>query len=137
MLLFISMFAFSHEKQSNFNTSHVTVYRHCFTYTVWCKEYFNTSHVTVYPEVKAISGATGRFQYISCYCLSALPSVPYFVLSKFQYISCYCLSAGSFVNAVACIFQYISCYCLSNFPLLLPLFAIAFQYISCYCLSCL
>ena len=56
----------------------------------------------------------GKFQYISCYCLSIwnTPSVLPFL--KFQYISCYCLSEfGNGADIVCIVFQYISCYCLS------------------------
>ena len=53
---------------------------------------FNTSHVTVYPVDQNGFCLLDRFQYISCYCLSLNSSYAPLVILEFQYISCYCLS---------------------------------------------
>ena len=114
MLLFISMFAFSHEKQSNFNTSHVTVY-HWQIYLL-----FSVNKISIHLMLL----------FIALHPTLTLKS------SSFQYISCYCLSGKSFnIFSIHCSFQYISCYCLSA-ELLGKRYALfTFQYISCYCLS--
>ena len=97
---------------------------------------FNTSHVTVYPNSCSKSNQSIQFQYISCYCLSGTDTREFQGNVKFQYISCYCLSSsrlfqsssiGDFntshvtvylerevLDRLIKIFQYISCYCLSG-----------------------
>ena len=60
--------------QSYFNTSHVTVYLIFYDLKHFNCYNFNTSHVTVYQDVLASERLVMLFQYISCYCLSALTS---------------------------------------------------------------
>ena len=100
-----------------FNTSHVTVYRFSSISIPSRNPDFNTSHVTVYlrelmelPDrihisihlmllfIKNLSRASrtiGKFQYISCYCLSITHYQTGIAITIFQYISCYCLSHSS------------------------------------------
>ena len=77
-----------------------------------------------------------KFQYISCYCLSASYADRAIVDMSFQYISCYCLSIADWIFLV--IFHYFNTSHVtvyrkkgkwkgSSFK--------KFQYISCYCLS--
>ena len=100
---------------TNFNTSHVTVYRGIEVLVVHIQTYFNTSHVTVYHY---------RVQWFNLYNSISIHLMLLFidggpvqigVESTFQYISCYCLSqtATRWTNFHR-IFQYISCYCLSH-----------------------
>ena len=54
-----------------FNTSHVTLYQDFFVKKSDDELSFNTSHVTLYLEEIPVGQRTVRFQYISCYSLSA------------------------------------------------------------------
>ena len=114
MLLFIISGFIIPRVKRHFNTSHVTVYLYFRAIFFISSSYFNTSHVTVYLCEYAFGIAPGRFQYISCYCLSEyrrssirlLLSISihlmllfilhhrllYYCFLSFQYISCYCLS---------------------------------------------
>ena len=77
---------------------------------------FNTSHVTVYRQIRAAPFGMWIFQYISCYGLSRYQDTVNSILELFQYISCYGLS--SVLVCKICdffLFQYISCYGLSFF----------------------
>ena len=74
MLLFIKATEILDYAETHFNTSHVTVYRRISQPTRTTGSYFNTSHVTVYQDVLASERLVMLFQYISCYCLSALTS---------------------------------------------------------------
>ena len=97
---------------------------------------FNTSHVTVYPSSASNPPPNNSFQYISCYCLSAIQMRRGLLADLFQYISCYCLST-CFTTCPRYLlrFQYISCYCLSLIIICGFFNLFVFQYISCYCLS--
>ena len=53
-----------------FNTSHVTVYHRGKTVFIHPYIHFNTSHVTVYHLTEQMTKAICRFQYIPCYGLS-------------------------------------------------------------------
>ena len=54
---------------------------------------FNTSHVTVYLFKSIVLYYISiAFQYISCYCLSTVVQKDKTCSVEFQYISCYCLS---------------------------------------------
>ena len=76
-----------------------------------------------------------RFQYISCYSLSAVRCRLNSPL-LFQYISCYSLSTYSALRlATGMRFQYISCYSLSKQRTPVNDYLKSFQYISCYSLS--
>ena len=81
-------------------------------------------------------GLAIKFQYISCYGLSAAFSSLAIISPRFQYISCYGLSSfKECEDAKQIIFQYISCYGLSGFRGNESGWNFAFQYISCYGLS--
>ena len=101
---------------SNFNTSHVTVYRLSLYHHSNHSNHFNTSHVTVYLYYISIAYF---FHIISIHLMLLFIIkliIPVPILERFQYISCYCLSMDLFklVGTIA-IFQYISCYCLSRY----------------------
>ena len=59
----------------NFNTSHVTVYLFPIMFPAVFHADFNTSHVTVYLKSGGRRRSEKKFQYISCYGLSALSKV--------------------------------------------------------------
>ena len=119
---------------------------------------FNTSHVTVYRPMKKVKQfSTSKFQYISCYCLSVLYKRKKLGTTTFQYISCYCLSSCSSnrdINTSNFNTSHVTVYpitidtkrfqfCDFNtshvtvYQCFLTFFAqiVIFQYISCYCLS--
>ena len=96
---------------------------------------FNTSHVTVYPNSCSKSNQSIQFQYISCYCLSGTDTREFQGNVKFQYISCYCLSAIQQLKESKKLYfntSYVTVY-----PMALEVSncSFRFQYISCYCLS--
>ena len=98
---------------NNFNTSHVTVYQLTKNlHTSYCK-YFNTSHVTVYLIDECQIMFNSRFQYISCYGLSA----PFAFVGKGKtnfntsHVTVYRNTRKGWKGL--CKFQYISCYGLS------------------------
>ena len=118
--------------------------------------YFNTSHVTVYLLFFQKRYQHIKFQYISCYCLSAsdrchctifeisihlmllfilvqLPVVLSLTNFNTSHVTVY--RNGTYYSIPKLRFQYISCYCLSRvYDWSIPI-TILFQYISCYCLS--
>ena len=99
---------------SNFNTSHVTVYRLSLYHHSNHSNHFNTSHVTVYLYYISIAYF---FHIISIHLMLLFIIkliIPVPILERFQYISCYCLSTEIPKNLSDLQeFQYISCYCLS------------------------
>ena len=142
------------------------------------KENFNTSHVTLYRHIFVYVCDIPEFQYITCYSLSCgwndcqwscevsihhmllfiLYSTPKINLVKlFQYITCYSLS--DWIYLVYCsvnvsihhmllfingdfgeirtilMFQYITCYSLSRTDMYQKRTVYWFQYITCYSLS--
>ena len=117
MLLFIRSFRSITNAQSNFNTSHVTVYprpsqdlqwRSTFQYiSCYClsviksykgfnKDNFNTSHVTVYHDRGWTLAFHPEFQYISCYCLS----LTLMVCNSFRMISIHLMLLFIFLDSV-------------------------------------
>ena len=96
---------------------------------------FNTSHVTVYPNSCSKSNQSIQFQYISCYCLSGTDTREFQGNVKFQYISCYCLSARTVICfAVFCISIHLMLLFIGD-PAVERIQEALFQYILCYCLS--
>ena len=137
MLLFITFSANKFNNCSNFNTSHVIVYRNFFLYIFLSKGI--SIHLMLLFILEALLSKYEEyvFQYISCYCLSMEKFSGKDFKKEFQYISCYCLSVFHiplwgyklYFNtshvivylpepyppiSKYCSFQYISCYCLSN-----------------------
>ena len=136
MLLFIFPLLKSDAVCTDFNTSHVTVYR---IHTCSCgmetdisihlmllfitvpafseciEEYFNTSHVTVYHDRHTGDDRpVSEFQYISCYCLSrynVCQTVEY-VNFNTSHVTVY--RKDKYKQNDEGEFQYISCYCLSG-----------------------
>ena len=118
---------------------------------------FNTSHVTVYQVSAGACPAEVPFQYISCYGLSWFSVAPVFAniisihlmlrfiadsLRKLEWILV--ISIHLMLRFILCQcpvsdsrseFQYISCYGLSKFRIFLFYSGLVFQYISCYGLS--
>ena len=74
MLLFIAVWwRFSISTRGRFNTSHVTLYRGRRSGLIDMDCCFNTSHVTLYRVLEIrLTLNRPKFQYISCYSLSAL-----------------------------------------------------------------
>ena len=118
MLLFINARFLSHEKNTDFNTSHVTVYQmptyfsfgkigisiHLMLLFIFpvASAIFPTSTISIHLMLlfiryrKRITDHLPEFQYISCYCLSPVPKPVDESWKGFQYISCYCLSRNFF-----------------------------------------
>ena len=103
------------ESATDFNTSHVTVYRSAEEN----KAHYRT--ISIHPMLLFIKLPfesqilTFKFQYIPCYCLSVAICTKVNLIYGFQYIPCYCLSLCYYVwKILQLIFQYIPCYCLSN-----------------------
>ena len=100
--------------ETDFNTSHVTVYRLASNAIPLVVVDFNTSHVTVYHKQNDRGMLIGK---ISIHLMLRFIKIADDKLDhkiKFQYISCYGLSSVSFsVSIKSRLFQYISCYGLS------------------------
>ena len=119
---------------SDFNTSHVTVYRRKKRKIVDCtyisihlmllfilartsfsrtSEHFNTSHVTVYRWKSRCWMEKIKFQYISCYCLSVTEACCHLQIIDFNTSHVTVYRIADVIRIRWTIFQYISCYCLS------------------------
>ena len=92
MLLFIFVDARDLQKKTEFQ--YISCY--CLSLVILTiaqnNSNFNTSHVTVYLLPLHNPPVISIFQYISCYCLSGWEDARGCVIEQFQYISCYCLS---------------------------------------------
>ena len=93
MLLFIKTWLELESLSRSFNTSHVTLYRARLLRAYRLVWSFNTSHVTLYRgEMHIRGGVARRFNtsHVTLYQNLIFPAVKYM---RFQYISCYSLSA--------------------------------------------
>ena len=135
MLLFIGCLLRRLQNSEGFNTSHVTVYRMRRTGLDYRKNGFNTSHVTVYRLSRIFLLSVNQVSIHLMLLFIAGKRIKKRRAEEFQYISCYCLSAivVDFSPCELCFnTSHVTVYPAS---FALQLFASMFQYISCYCLS--
>ena len=156
MLLFIQIEENKLYLDSDFNTSHVTVY-HTHRLSEMLLTGISIHLMLLFIRISpGLHDVVRAFQYISCYCLSGFHS-RISDRTVFQYISCYCLSgrgilwsgneanfntshvtvypnSSSHSSAVSLDFNtsHVTVYRMSG---LLAIVNSSFQYISCYCLS--
>ena len=135
MLLFISQRQPDRRLQWCFNTSHVTLYRQRTGLWIIWNVSFNTSHVTLYHiktakqnlwnsvsihlmllfirNAQSWSEIKQRFQYISCYSLSARRRLLMDVFCSFNTSHVTLYQITRYLKQLIKRFQYISCYSLS------------------------
>ena len=100
-------------KSSNFNTSHVTVYRQISRPLTKYSSNFNTSHVTVYRRWITNIGRTTNISIHLMLLFIKGHSTGYALVSYFNTSHVTVYRVVGLFESKKRLFQYISCYCLS------------------------